>query len=291
MMTAFTVLLLAAPTAARAASCVPTPESDRAHAARALGSIYMLGIGKNGGAGYVVDPRGYLITNEHVAARAKRLRGAPGDPDPRVLELCRGLEECSATEITPDGRVDPSRLRVYAEVVALDAKSDLALMRVITDKGLAALPWSAAAGEGGVVAVRAVPEDWGAVTAGRVRSRTVRRLPPGHESMDLKSVAVWMSDVDTKPGHSGTPLLDRCDGGVMGTVFGGKGRTASDGETYFTPASEARRLWERSAAAVTAAEARVGAPGYWDGIKARIVADMERALREMPPPPKAAPRR
>ena len=284
-------LLLCAPLAARAATCAPTPEGDRAHAARALRSLYMLGIGKNGGAGYVVDPRGYLITNEHVAARAKRLRGAPGDPDPRVLEICQGLEACSATELAPDGRIDPSRLRVYAEVVALDAKSDLALMRVISEKGMAALPWSAAAGEGGVIAVRAVPDDWGAVTLGRVRSTKVRRLPPGHESMDLKSVAVWMSDVDTKPGHSGTPLLDRCDGGVVGTVFGGKGETASDGETYFTPATEARRLWERSATAVTAAEARVNAPGYWDGIKARIVADMERALREMPAPPKAAPSR
>jgi hypothetical protein len=102
------------------------------------------------------------------------------------------------------------------------------------------------------------------------------------------AVPAWVTDAQSRPGHSGTPLLDRCDGGAVGTLFGAKGEERSDGETYFTPASVARDFLARSAAAVERAERLASTPGFAEGLRRRALADMRRALEEAGPPPGGA---
>lgn len=283
---ALTLVLAAAPAASSA--CGADWASDSRHAAGALRSMYMLGVGHLGGSGYVVDARGYLLTNDHVARRAKRLRGAPGDPDVRVLEACQGASACRSLALRPDGTFDESLMKPLALVVARDPGSDLALMRLLLPGTFPVLPWSRDEGTGGVMTLRANSDEWGTTAPGRVNERLtaaqIKRRTAGHEDMD-DGVAVHVTDAESRPGHSGTPLLDRCDGGAVGTLFGAKGEERSDGETYFTPASVARAFLARSAARIEETERLASSPGFAEGLRRRAAADMRRALEEAGPPP------
>ncbi len=143
------------------------------------------------GSGIIVDPDGYIVTNQHVVDGAQRIRvalcpkpsGTPGDAKTRILE---------------------------AKLVGADKSIDLAVLKVDAHN-LPVLKLAAThpvyAGEL-VVAVGSPEGLQGTVTMGIVSS--VARQP------DNDKPAVYIqTDAPINPGNSGGPLID-VDGYVIG---------------------------------------------------------------------------
>jgi len=134
------------------------------------------------GSGFVIDPSGIVITNNHVVGDANDI-----------------------TVIFSDGT------RLKAEVIGKDAKVDLAVLRVKTDKPLAAVPF------GDSDAIR--PGDWvlaignpfglgGSVTAGIISARG-RNIESGPYDNYIQT------DASINKGNSGGPLFN-----MAGEVIG-----------------------------------------------------------------------
>lgn len=133
------------------------------------------------GTGFVVDPRGYILTNEHVVHLAKRVR-------------VRFQDETM----------------VPAQVISVDAQRDLALLKVATNQALPALPIgkSAEVQRQEQVLTLGFPFGEGAVTSTSGRIVSIRT--EGAEQ-------VFVSDAVINPGNSGGPMLnDR--GEVIGVI-------------------------------------------------------------------------
>ncbi len=134
------------------------------------------------GSGFIVDPGGYIVTNNHVISEADDI-----------------------TVIFQDDT------KLKAEVVGRDAKTDLALLKVDTDKPLPFVEW----GDSSVVRVG----DWviaignpfglgGTVTAGII-SATARNINSGPYDDYLQT------DASINRGNSGGPLFN-----LKGEVIG-----------------------------------------------------------------------
>ncbi len=134
------------------------------------------------GSGFVIDPAGYIVTNNHVIA--------------------------DADEITVILHDDTN---LKAEVVGRDQKTDIAVLKVKTDKPLAAVPW----GDSDVSRVG----DWvlaignpfglgGSVTAGILSARQ-RDINSGPYDDFLQT------DAPINRGNSGGPMFNM-DGQVIG---------------------------------------------------------------------------
>jgi serine protease Do len=134
------------------------------------------------GSGFIIDPAGYIVTNNHVIA--------------------------DADEITVTLH-DDSNLK--AEVVGRDAKTDVALLRVKTDKPLPAVTWgdSDAARVGDWVLAIGNPFGLGgSVTAGILSARQ-RDIQSGPYDDFLQT------DASINRGNSGGPMFNM-DGEVIG---------------------------------------------------------------------------
>ena len=123
------------------------------------------------GSGFIVDPAGYILTNEHVVDGATRM-----------------------TVVLDDGA------RLAARVVASDATRDIAMLKIETTHQLTALPIATSTREGDQVVALGYPlnlRDGVTVTQGIVSAfRTFR------------GVAYIQTDAATNPGNSGGPLLN-----------------------------------------------------------------------------------
>ena len=123
------------------------------------------------GSGFVVDPTGYILTNEHVIEGAGRL-----------------------------SVVFDHGARLTSQVVAIDAARDLALLKVESTRQLTALPLATEAREGEEVVALGYPLDLEggmSVTRGIVSAfRT------------YGGVAYVQTDAATNRGNSGGPLLN-----------------------------------------------------------------------------------
>ncbi len=149
------------------------------------------------GSGFIVDPRGYIITNNHVIDKADRI----------YVKLSTDSEDST----------DPGRL---ATVVGVDKETDIAVIKIKTDTPLPTVKLgnsdSAQVGDW----VVAIGEPFGlseTVSAGIVSARN-RSI---NEGADANGVATnefqkfIQTDAAINPGNSGGPLVD-----MQGEVIG-----------------------------------------------------------------------
>ncbi len=126
------------------------------------------------GSGFVVDPAGYILTNEHVISGQSRL-----------------------TVVFDDGR------RLTARVIASDANRDIALLKVSTAGTLTVLPFATSAREGEEVVALGYPlPSLGFGT----KMITTQGVVSAFGS--LRGVAYIQHDSSINPGNSGGPLLN-----------------------------------------------------------------------------------
>lgn len=157
------------------------------------------------GTGFVVDARGYILTNEHVVHLAQRVR-------------VRFQDETT----------------LPAQVISVDAQRDLALLKVTANQPLPALPIGKSAEVRRQEQVLAIgfPFGEGAVTS--TSGRIVSLRSEG-------AAQVFVSDAVINPGNSGGPMLNE-RGEVIGVIksiliatIGGERMKA--GEAFAVPIS------------------------------------------------------
>ena len=137
------------------------------------------------GTGIVIDPRGYIVTNQHVVDEVSTLR----------VRLADGTT-------------------VNARIIGRDIENDLALLKITTEKPLPAMPLGTArdveVGETTVAIGNAYGYDH-TVTSGIVsaigRDVTLNR--------DVRYKSLIQTDAAINPGNSGGPLLN-LDGQLIG---------------------------------------------------------------------------
>ncbi|MGB9146294.1 MAG: trypsin-like peptidase domain-containing protein [Acidobacteriaceae bacterium] len=141
------------------------------------------------GSGFIVDPRGYIITNDHVIDKADRIYvRLAGDPE------------------GSQGRP--------AQVVGIDKQTDLAVLKIHTDTPLPVEKMGNSDGTqvgDWVVAIGEPFQLEHTVTAGIIsaKNRTVEQGPAGEFQHFLQT------DAAINPGNSGGPLID-----MAGEVIG-----------------------------------------------------------------------
>ncbi|MEU6364419.1 trypsin-like peptidase domain-containing protein [Streptomyces sp. NPDC046931] len=211
------------------------PDSVAGIAARALPSVVTLHVKGDGtedtGTGFVLDRRGYILTNNHVVQPA----GANGE----ISVTFNGGETAKAT------------------VVGRDSGYDLAVVRVGGVRGLSPLPLgnsdNVEVGDP-VVAIGAPFDLAGTVTSGIISAKE-RPITAGGEKgdgSDVSYVDALQTDAPINPGNSGGPLLD-----ARGRVVGINSaiRSAEDssdrnsgagsiGLGFAIPVNQARRVAE-----------------------------------------------
>jgi S1-C subfamily serine protease len=162
------------------------------------------------GSGIVIDPRGYILTNEHVVLRASRIQIRFAD-----------------------------RRKLAAEVIGTDPGSDLALLKVEGAGDIASVPLGRSADllQGETVIALGNPEGrGGAVTTGVVSAVRRQVKAGGRTYADF-----IQTDAPINPGNSGGPLLNE-KGEVIGvnTVIHSEG----PGVSFAIPADRARKVFE-----------------------------------------------
>ncbi len=163
------------------------------------------------GSGFIVDPAGFVVSNNHVVGNASRV----------VVALQDGTE-------------------LPARIVALDEATDLALLKVESPRPLPAVPWgnSAAMRVGNWVLAAGNPfRLGGTVTVGIVSARG-REIGVGPFDDFIQT------DAAVNPGNSGGPLFNAA-GEVIGintAIYSPTGAYA--GISFATPSDIARPVIE-----------------------------------------------
>ncbi|MCU0887201.1 MAG: trypsin-like peptidase domain-containing protein [Rubritepida sp.] len=163
------------------------------------------------GSGFIIDPSGLIVTNNHVIGQASRV----------TVSLQGGHE-------------------VAARVVGSDDLTDLALLRIDPRPGLVAVPWgsSAAMRIGSWVLVAGNPFGLGgSVSAGIVSARG-REIGAGPFDDFIQT------DAAVNPGNSGGPLFNMAGEvvGIATAIFSPSGANA--GVAFATPSDLARPVVE-----------------------------------------------
>lgn len=141
------------------------------------------------GSGFIVDPRGYIITNNHVVEKADRI----------FVKLASD----------PEGNQGRP-----AKVVGVDKATDIAVLKIQTDSPLPTVRMGNSDGIEVGDWVEAIGEPFGlakTVTAGIISSKN-RTVQPGTEG---EFQHFLQTDAAINPGNSGGPLLDM-NGEVIG---------------------------------------------------------------------------
>ncbi|HVH23327.1 MAG TPA: trypsin-like peptidase domain-containing protein, partial [Pseudonocardia sp.] len=199
------------------------------------------------GSGVVIEPSGYVLTNNHVVAPAAEAAGA-------------GIEA-----IFHDGTRGPAR------IVGRDPKTDLAVLKVDVTNPVVATIGSVrdlAVGDG-VIAIGSPLGLAGTVTDGIVSAldRPVRLDAPGTDANAV--IDAIQTDAAINPGNSGGPLVDST-GAVVGINTAirslGQGEGGSIGLGFAIPIDDAKVIAEELI--------RTGAVKHAEiGINARSVSD------------------
>jgi S1-C subfamily serine protease len=199
------------------------------------------------GSGVVIEPSGYILTNNHVVAPAAEAAGA-------------GLEA-----IFHDGTRGPAR------IVGRDPKTDLAVLKVDVANPVVATIGSVrqlAVGDG-VIAIGSPLGLAGTVTDGIVSAldRPVRLDAPGTDANAV--IDAIQTDAAINPGNSGGPLVDST-GAVVGINTAirslGQGEGGSIGLGFAIPIDDARVIAEELIRTGVVKHAEIG-------INARSVSD------------------
>ncbi len=141
------------------------------------------------GSGVIVDPEGYIVTNNHVIDGARRIRVLVS-PDPKELDA-RG------SVLKPRGDA------VDAVVVGVDRETDLAVLKIEMDRPLEALQLgdSDELELGEIVLAFGSPLGLATSVSMGVVSGMARQLSPENPMIYLQT------DAPINPGNSGGPLL------------------------------------------------------------------------------------
>ena len=201
-------------------------------AARALPSVVTLhvkGSGESGtGTGFVLDDRGYILTNNHVVQPA----GGGGE----------------ITVVFNGGQAVPG------EIVGRDAGYDLAVVKVKGVRNLTPLTLGNSDGVqvgDQVVAIGAPFDLSGTVTSGIISAKE-RPITAGGDGSDVSYVDALQTDAPINPGNSGGPLLD-ARGRVIGInsairsasgTEAGTGQAGSVGLGFAIPVNQGKRIAE-----------------------------------------------
>jgi S1-C subfamily serine protease len=177
------------------------------------------------GSGFVVDTDGHILTNQHV------------------------IEGASAIEVD-----FPSGLKSWAELIATDPNSDLAVLKVdIPQEGLFPLPLgdSDQVRVGDFVIAVGNPFNYeGTMTLGIVSSkgRTLESVNPAPGGSYFSAGDLIQTDAAINPGNSGGPLIN-LDGEVIGVnraisteSFSAAGNPVNSGVGFAIPVNIVRRV-------------------------------------------------
>jgi serine protease Do len=149
------------------------------------------------GSGFIVDPRGYIITNNHVIDKADRI----------YVKLSTDSEDST----------DPGRL---ATVVGVDKDTDIAVIKIHTDTPLPTVKLGNSEGAQVGDWVLAIGEPFGlseTVSAGIISAKN-RSLDEGGDANNIAKNEFQkfiQTDAAINPGNSGGPLVD-----MAGEVIG-----------------------------------------------------------------------
>jgi serine protease Do len=149
------------------------------------------------GSGFIVDPRGYIITNNHVIDKADRI----------YVKLSTDSEDST----------DPGRL---ATVVGVDKETDIAVIKIKTDTPLPTVKLGNSDGAQVGDWVLAIGEPFGlseTVSAGIISARN-RSIDEGGDANGVAKNEFQkfiQTDAAINPGNSGGPLVD-----MQGEVIG-----------------------------------------------------------------------
>jgi len=221
-------------------------------AARTVPAVvsFQVRVGDEGGtgSGVVIDPSGYVLTNNHVVAPAAEVTGS------------------HIEAIFHDGT------RAAAQIVGRDPKTDLAVVKVeVANPVVATFGSSAGLVVGdGVIAIGSPLGLVGTVTEGIVSAlnRPVRLDASGSDTNAV--IDAIQTDAAINPGNSGGPLVDST-GAVVGINTAirsiGMGEGGSIGLGFAIPIDDARGIAEEliRTGSVTHAEIGVNARSVSDG--------------------------
>ena len=186
----------------------------------------VLGRQRSGGSGVIVDPSGYILTNAHVIAGARRVRvmlAARVEPLPGQASILK-----------------PQPKLREAKIVGFDSETDLAVLK-IDESGLPFLLLgdSDTVRPGQLVFALGSPLGLeNSVTMGIVSS-VARQLEPDHPMIYIQT------DTAINPGNSGGPLVN-ADGQVIGIntlIFSQSG--GNEGIGFAAPSNIARAVFEQ----------------------------------------------
>ena len=181
---------------------------------------------RGSGAGVLLDPAGYIITNAHVVAGATRVQVV------LPVSMVVGAERRSI--LRPRGR------RVGAQVVGIDLETDLAVLKVQIDDRLPFLELgdSESLSPGQLVMAFGSPLGLENSVSLGVVSAVARQLEPEDPMIYIQT------DASINPGNSGGPLVD-VDGLVVGiSTFILSQSGGSEGLGFAAPSNIVRTVYK-----------------------------------------------
>ena len=203
----------------------PTPPPDDATSLTAIGEVaakvqpavvsisVQAGDISGVGSGFVIDPEGYILTNNHVVSNVA------DRPNAQITVTLSGNNADGQAELR----------KVPAQLVGRDPETDLAVVQVQNVDGLtvATLGDSSRVNIGDTVIAMGSPQGLGGTVTSGIISALNRPIRLQAEGTDTDGYAdALQTDASINPGNSGGPLVD-IRGGIVGintvifTVSGG----------------------------------------------------------------------
>ena len=189
-------------------------------------SAGLLATRRSAGSGVIVDPAGYIITNAHVVAGARRVQillAAPADEQPDGQSI-----------LQPQGNLRG------AQIVGIDHETDLAVLKT-NETGLPHLPLgdSDELRQGQLVFAFGSPLGLENSVSTGVVSATARQLRPEDPMIYVQT------DAPINPGNSGGPLVDASGRlvGINTLIFSQSG--GSEGLGFAAPSNIVRNVYEQ----------------------------------------------
>ena len=182
---------------------------------------------RGSGSGVIVDPSGYIVTNGHIVADAVRVQVELALPD----ELTAGRRSIVA----------PSRRLVGAQVVGIDAETDLAVLKVQPGRPLPFLELgdSDELKPGQLVMAFGSPRRLENSVSLGVVSAVARQIRPDHPMIYIQT------DAAINPGNSGGPLVD-VKGQIVGiSTFIISQSGGSEGIGFAAPSNIVRTVYQQ----------------------------------------------
>ena len=196
------------------------------------------------GSGVVVDPSGYIITNEHVVRNARSIRVMlTPKPDHSGDALASTGKEKVLDAVVVDANREPlgKRQVLDAVVVGANRETDIALLK-IQASGLPAIPLNQTARgprQGQVVLAVGSPEGLDNTMTIGIVSAVGRQPHPNYPMLYIQT------DAAINPGNSGGPLLD-VGGELIGiNTFMLSENGHNQGLGFAVPAAVVRYVYEQ----------------------------------------------